>query len=170
MARSQALIQQTDDRWSKRFRLLLDARAELDGLGATPVTIHDLSDTGLLLETRADLQEGAQLMLEIEGYGSVAAQVVWRSSRFFGARFAAPLAPSGLTSLHSKSKVVWPEFKPAPTSGQPTRREPLPLPSPALAQTGGERQLPVATRIQLMVAISLGLWGVILASGWSLLH
>jgi hypothetical protein len=170
MARSQALIQHADDRWSKRYRLLLDARAELADVGVTPVTIHDLSDTGLLLETRADLQEDAELFLDIQGFGSVAAQVVWRSGKFFGARFATPLTADRLRSLHSKSKVVWPEFKPAPAMTSLALGPSAALLSDEFVPGAVERKLPVAVRIQIVLAISLGLWSLVIASGWTLLH
>ena len=50
-------------------------------------TIHDLSVTGLLLETSGDLLCGERLLVDIPERGPTSATVIWTSGNFFGCEF-----------------------------------------------------------------------------------
>ena len=81
----------------------------LQALGATEsqpdaqVIIHDLSLTGMLIETSAGLAAGERIDVEIPEAGPTEAKVVWNSGRFFGCRFRRPIPPAALSSAILRS-------------------------------------------------------------------
>ena len=81
----------------------------LQALGATAaqadaeVIIHDLSRTGLLIETSAGLAAGERIDVEIPEAGPTEAKVLWNSGRFFGCKFRRPIPPAALSSAILRS-------------------------------------------------------------------
>jgi hypothetical protein len=81
----------------------------LQALGATAsqpdaqVVIHDLSLTGLLIETSAGLAAGERIDVEIPEAGPTEAKVVWNSGRFYGCKFRRPIPPAALSSAILRS-------------------------------------------------------------------
>jgi transcriptional regulator with XRE-family HTH domain len=51
------------------------------------VVVHDMSETGLLLQTSAQLSVGERIEVVLPHAGATAASVVWGSNDFFGCRF-----------------------------------------------------------------------------------
>lgn len=84
-----------------------------DGIEAN-VTIHNISATGLLLETGLSLTQGEELALDLPEAGATVATVIWRSERLYGCAFARPLGPAALAAAQLQG------FAPGvPTSLQP---------------------------------------------------
>jgi hypothetical protein len=81
-----------EERGADRYRLLIEASADVAEAGTQAVSIHDLSATGFLLESDASLPVGAEISLDIPGAGTGAGDVVWTSGRFAGGQFRKPLA------------------------------------------------------------------------------
>ncbi len=81
----------------------------LQALGATAsqpdaqVVIHDLSLTGLLIETSAGLAAGERIDVEIPEAGPTEAKVVWNSGRFYGCKLRRPIPPAALSSAILRS-------------------------------------------------------------------
>jgi hypothetical protein len=99
-----------DERGSKRYRLLVHAAARDVAGMAFPITLHNLSKTGMLFEVGGSLTPGAEIAFDIPGVGSSIARLIWAIGGFYGAEFAAPLTPEQLRTALAKSKVAWPEF------------------------------------------------------------
>jgi transcriptional regulator with XRE-family HTH domain len=55
--------------------------------GDMNVVVHDMSETGLLLQTSAQLSVGEKIEVVLPNAGPTAASVVWGSNEFFGCRF-----------------------------------------------------------------------------------
>jgi hypothetical protein len=70
------------------------------GLGGSgePVTVHDLSLTGALIETSIPMLVGAMFEIELPQAGKVEATVVWNSGEYYGCQFELPIAPSALSA------------------------------------------------------------------------
>ncbi|MGI8610771.1 MAG: PilZ domain-containing protein [Sphingomicrobium sp.] len=85
-------------RSAARRTLRLQALGATAAQSAAQVTIHDLSLTGLLIETSADLAAGERIDVEVPEAGQTEAKVVWSSGRFFGCRFKRPIPPAALSS------------------------------------------------------------------------
>lgn len=71
------------------------------------VTIHDLSPTGLLIETPQTLCSGETLFVDLPERGPTAASVVWSSGRFHGCAFelSIPAATVSAALLRSPAGV-----------------------------------------------------------------
>jgi hypothetical protein len=158
-----------DERGAERFRLLLPASAEKPGSDLFDIIVHDLSTGGLLVETQAPLSIGSEILLDIPGAGSVAAEVAWNSDDFFGGQFHKPLSPSAVTAAFAASRVVWPNF----TSGSSADRAQAPTGQPHLApaeiaRTGApdRSRHPLHVRLKIIIGASLLLWTPIAAALW----
>lgn len=171
---NRASILVADDRASGRYRLLLEAQAGPAESGGSSVTLHDLSQDGLLFEAEPGIAGGAEIMLDIPGAGPVAAEVVWTNGGFYGAQFARPLTPDRLKAALSESKVVWPQFVPPPPvdiEQARSRQAAAPVEKPReqapQAWTGvaravdEEAKLPLPVRIRIIVGLTLAHWGAI---------
>ena len=100
-----------EQRGSARRALRLDIPSEVPPAGEVAVTIHDLSLTGVLIETLAPLNEGATFQIELPEAGSVEATVVWASGALFGCRFNRPISPAALSSALLKGDAKPAEAK-----------------------------------------------------------
>jgi hypothetical protein len=92
----------------KTLRLTATGAAGADD--RTHVVVHDVSETGLLLESPFELAQGEELDVILPRLGEKRVTVAWASGRFFGCQFAdtaAPesdgvAAPSGMDALPGK--------------------------------------------------------------------
>lgn len=96
--------QQGERRTSKRRRLRVEAEGTTASTAETKVTIHDLSEVGLLVESPVPLAQGEILEVDIPGAGIVQAEVTWSSSgRFFGCRFHDPISTGSVSAALLRS-------------------------------------------------------------------
>lgn len=84
-----------DRRSWPRYQLRLDASLRASG---AKVTIHNLSSTGMLIETRATLCSFDSLEVDLPEVGITRAFVVWSSGRFHGCKFQEPLSKSTISA------------------------------------------------------------------------
>jgi len=89
-----------------RRRLQLEVAGSLASGDATAVLIHNISATGLLLETATSLGDGERIEIDLPDAGPTAATIVWTSDRFYGGRFEAPLPVAVLSALELRSSAV----------------------------------------------------------------
>lgn len=89
-----------------RRLLRLETYGETAGGDAAAVLVHNISATGLLIETAVDLTVGERLAVALPQAGEVEASVVWRSDRLCGCRLAAPLSPAALNAAQLRSAVT----------------------------------------------------------------
>ena len=66
--------------------------------GGEPVTVHDLSLTGALLETSVPMLVGAIFEIQMPHAGGVEATVIWNSGEFYGCQFELPISPAALSA------------------------------------------------------------------------
>ena len=99
-------------RTSARRTLRLQSLGTTASQAAADVTIHDLSLTGLLIETAASLAADERIDVDLPEAGLTVAQVVWSSGRFFGCRFKRPIPPAALSSAILKSPASGPPEDP----------------------------------------------------------
>lgn len=92
-------------RSADRLLLQLNTRGvTADGHAAT-VLIHNLSATGLLVETQLDLPLGRKLSVELPEVGEVSASVVWRGDRLAGCRFDEPISQAVLSAAQLRNPI-----------------------------------------------------------------
>jgi hypothetical protein len=90
-------------RRSARRALRLDTGSDTAGQGASHVTIHDLSLTGVLIETSTPLRSGETFEVDLPQAGSVEASVVWTSGEFYGCAFRDPISTAALSAALLRS-------------------------------------------------------------------
>jgi transcriptional regulator with XRE-family HTH domain len=86
-----------------RRRLRLEARGATASGDPAEVLVHNLSATGLLLETAAALAIGERIAIELPHAGATEARVVWTSERLFGCEFDAPISAAALSAAQLRS-------------------------------------------------------------------
>lgn len=91
-----------DARSAARRTLRLEVSANPSDDAATAL-IHNLSETGLLLETAAQLQIGELLQVDLPHAGTTTALVVWSRGSFIGCEFASPISKASVSAALLKS-------------------------------------------------------------------
>jgi hypothetical protein len=92
----------TDGRRTVRRTLRLEVQAFAAG-NATEALIHNLSETGLLIETSAALKVGETLQVELPESGSIDARIVWTRGSFFGCEFGFRVAKATVSAALLRS-------------------------------------------------------------------
>ena len=130
-----------DERSAARRTLRLEVAAVSAG-DVTRALIHNLSESGLLIETSADLQVGETLQVELPHAGSTTALVIWRRGLRVGCEFVSPVSKAAVSAALLRNPIDSPTVP-------PTRTE---------LQLDGllNREVPVES--QLLLFMSLLLW------------
>jgi transcriptional regulator with XRE-family HTH domain len=95
------------------------------------VVVHDLSETGLLLQTSAQLSVGEKIEVVLPHAGPTAANVVWGSNEFFGCRFEKRISRATVSASQLQSG---PE-----ATAEASEDNPVPLGDPDLKESFGAR-------------------------------
>jgi hypothetical protein len=99
-------VPSADKRHDARRKLsLLASGSQHDGTGIE-VQIHNISGTGLLLESDIKLAAGDRIEIELPHAGDITAVVIWASGRLFGCQFEGPVSPATLSAVELKSAVA----------------------------------------------------------------
>lgn len=102
-----------------RRRLMIQTQGSLPSGVEAAVTIHNFSETGILLETRVDMEIGETLDVELPEAGPTRARVVWASGLLYGCAFETPLHPAVLSAAQLRSVVQEVDLAPAPAVAAP---------------------------------------------------
>jgi len=134
-----------------RHKLRLDATLATSGEKAL---IHNLSSTGILIETTAELAAADQFEVELPDVGATLATVIWSSDNFFGCQF-----PQSIPSSAVSAALLRSPFTPA-------------TPAPGAADAGheetaedadlGDDRYPFGVRLRVILGVSAALWALIL--------
>lgn len=102
-----ALPQESDNRrYASRRALRLGSTLTDTGV---EVLIHDLSPTGLLIETAQPLSDGETLFVDLPERGPTAASVQWSSGRFYGCAFELSIPAATVSAALLRSPAARPE-------------------------------------------------------------
>jgi transcriptional regulator with XRE-family HTH domain len=85
-------------RGAKRRQLRLTTEGLVAAGGIGEVIVHDLSATGLLLETSVPLAVDESIEVELPEANRAKAKVIWQSQNLFGCQFSAPLPRAALSA------------------------------------------------------------------------
>lgn len=88
-----------------RRTLLLEALGATASGDSASVTVHNISQTGLLLDSDAELAVGDTIELDLPEAEIVEARVVWTSGRFAGCQFLVPLSSAALSAAQLRGAV-----------------------------------------------------------------
>jgi hypothetical protein len=93
----------SERRVALRRTLQLTVRGETPTGDSAQVLVHDISVTGLLLETSADLLIGETIEVDVPEGGPTSAIVMWNSGRFFGCQFHGRISPAAVSAAVLRS-------------------------------------------------------------------
>lgn len=160
-ARLQTSQAATDRRSSTRHQICLGS--SVDG---EPVTIHDLSATGMLIETTADLHQFDAVEIELPEAGATSALIVWGSGRYFGCEFKEPIFPATVSAARLRSppaiglvQVTQPLDQVATPAAEGTQVQDHP--------SINNEKAPVATRLRVIFGSAIVLWALII---WAIIE
>lgn len=91
-----------------RRKLLLEAEGALPSGASAGILIHDISATGLLVESTLSLAIDERIAIALPEAGETWAAVVWESGKLFGCRFDAPISPAALSAAQLRGAVRQP--------------------------------------------------------------
>ena len=97
-----------ENRRYERRNLMLETGGVLPGGASGNVTIHNISESGMLIETALELDVGARLSVDLPHDPSVPASVVWTSDALFGCKFERPIGLSALSAVQLKAGPALP--------------------------------------------------------------
>lgn len=98
----------TDKRGASRRTLRLGV--EISPAVDVNALVHNLSETGLLLGTSAELAVGDRLEVELPHAGATGATVMWSRGGFAGCEFDSPLSRAAVSAALLKARPAQPEF------------------------------------------------------------
>lgn len=107
-ARFEELAGQAERRSGERRGLRLTVDANLSGSPDLAVRVHDLSESGILIETPERLAPGQSFEVLLPLTGPVEAVVVWNSGRYYGCQFnrSVPSAAVSAALLKGEAKAI----------------------------------------------------------------
>lgn len=88
---------------AQRRRLLLETAGESGAGEFGEVTLHNVSASGLLLETAVALAPDEMIEVDLPEAGVQAARVVWSDGTFHGCRFDNPISAAALSAIELRA-------------------------------------------------------------------
>ncbi|MGN3973918.1 helix-turn-helix domain-containing protein [Tsuneonella sp. SYSU-LHT278] len=95
----------TDPRSAGRRTLHLGVSGRFASGSESAVTVHNISATGLLIETSAALAEGERIVVDLPEAGERDARVIWTDGLMHGCRFEEPLGAGALSAAQLRGAV-----------------------------------------------------------------
>ncbi|MFN3620595.1 PilZ domain-containing protein [Sphingorhabdus sp.] len=148
-----------DNRRRRRHKLFLEVQARGPASVTDVVIVHDISDTGLLIETDSKLKVGEMIEVNLPQAGLMEAEIVWIGGQIYGCRFVREITPAAISAARlggrftiSKSDNV----VEMPTVAAPANNTQHAQPSIAL--TG---ELSLGAKLWIIIGLASSLWIII---------
>lgn len=132
---------------ARRRTLQLEAQGSRASGSATAVQVHNISATGLLIESGAGLEIGEVIVVDLPQAGATPATVIWSSGGLFGCEFDAPLSTAVLSAVELRSAITVPIAGRTTEIGEGTSDESFGLRLQRLRKERGLTQAQVATEM-----------------------
>lgn len=91
-------------RSAARREMKLRTRRSSAAGNATDALIRNLSTTGMLLETAAELAVGEKIVIALPHMGNASAKIVWAGDDLFGCAFDSPLSDAAVSAAQLRSE------------------------------------------------------------------
>ena len=138
-----------ESRRSRRWRLSLSTSAAV-GREHQEVAVHDLSSTGLLIETRARLRIGDEIAVDLPELEAADARVIWNSGNFYGCQFLEPIGAGVVSASLLKSSFAEAPRPEVVTSDVPHKED------------AGQPQSNWNAKVRVLIGLSAALWGIMI--------
>ncbi|MBB6427626.1 helix-turn-helix domain-containing protein [Sphingopyxis sp. JAI128] len=130
---------------SARHTLRLQLQGAKSSGSGVSVLLHNISSTGLLIESEGTLDVGDRIEIGLPHAGATCAKVIWASAHIYGCQFDAPISSATLSAAQLRS-VVGPQGGTLPVS-QPPQAESLGARLQRLRTTRGLTQSQIAKQL-----------------------
>lgn len=145
-----------DNRKRRRHKLLLEVNARGPEDFAGMVIVHDISDTGLLIESECHLKAGEMIEVNLPQAGLMEAEIMWEGGDIYGCRFTQELTPAAISAARLGGRFS------LPNQGEK-------LESAMFAAPGSQSQITLAlagelslgARLWIIIGLALALWMMI---------
>jgi hypothetical protein len=148
--------QSADGRDASRHRLFLDARAST-GSQTSEILIHNLSSTGMLLETPVELADNDAIDVDIPEVGTVRANIVWSSESFYGCQFERSLSRAAVSAAMLRSPSEWGAGVPQLPIATPDD------PAPATRHRQDSGEISPRAKFFIITGLAIVSWGAVIA-------
>ena len=101
-----------------RRQLRLPLQGSKAGGGEVEALVHNISATGMLIESHAPLEIGEVIEVNLPHSGKTAAKLIWVSGRLAGCEFAMPVSSATLSAAQLRGVVV--ESEPDTAENRPS--------------------------------------------------
>jgi transcriptional regulator with XRE-family HTH domain len=101
-----------------RRKMRLKVSGKIRDGQASEVLIHDLSTSGILVQSEEPLAIGEVIEVELPRAGVRHIEVVWNSGTFFGCRFLEPVPPAAISAALLSAEVEGPVNRAGPADPQ----------------------------------------------------
>lgn len=104
----QVMIQKEPSRRETRWRVRKDVAIDIPDVGVPSsqmVTVRNLSENGLLVESTALLPVGSTFSLTLAEAGETSAEIIWQQGYLHGCRFHIPLPKAAVNAVILQSPI-----------------------------------------------------------------
>ena len=145
-----------DNRRQRRHKLLLEVEARGSYAITGTVIVLDISDTGLLIETQAELGVGEMIEVNLPQAGLMEAEIVWAGGQIYGCRFSQNLTPAAISAARLGGR-----FTLAGTDKVPQLATTEKVGSDAGASIAATEGMSLCARLWVIIGLALSLWIII---------
>lgn len=153
-----ASLETADHRGKLRRTLRLQLDATVQAGRFSEVTVHNLSETGVLVEANGGMAIGEWIQVELPHAGLKSAQVVWTSEQLFGCKFAEEVPPAAVSAALLRAPfdvAALPSF-----TGSSTHPESRSQTTEGDAAPDSDK-LPIRTRALIILGLALACWAAV---------
>ena len=125
------------------------------------VIIHDLSETGLLIETGAGLAVLDDLEIELPEAGFTPGVVVWNSGRFYGCQYKERISQATISGALLRSPPA-PSVDPAFLLRPPGPASAIAVEALEPEDVAEEKKASLSVRLRVILGSALVLWALII--------
>lgn len=154
---------QQDRRSEPRHRLRLGTNIRPTDENAS---IHDISSTGMLIETGVKLRALDTVKVELPENGPTEALVMWNSGRFYGCEFKHPLSKAAISAAFLRSAPADTQEVSKKANHKVSVVATATIEEEGAVQTDAEKvenRLPLRVRALAIIASAVLLWALIIS-------
>ena len=145
-----------DNRRQRRHKLFLEVEARGSGSITGTVNVHDISDTGLLIETQSELGVGEMIEVNLPQAGLMEAEIVWAGGQIYGCRFTRQLTPAAISAARLGGR-----FSITNADDMLAQSAPNNISTDGLAPNAAIERMTLGARLWLIIGLALSLWIII---------
>lgn len=154
----------TDARGHSRRRLSLEVGARAKGRCSPLAQVHNISETGVLIEAEFALAIGDAIEVDLPRVGLRMGEIVWSSDRFFGCKFTDELNTAAVSASVLRGSFV--SLAPAAEVRHSFQAQLDRYDQTAVDEGTG---LTLRSRVMIVAAAAAFLWTVMAVALWAVL-